>query len=81
MIKECYEIGKASLVTLVSVDLFGYIPGISTTYHANKELGACRCVRSKQQHTSPEIFKFSEKLYYFNKRGKYLNFIEIVSIL
>ena len=42
--KECYQIGKASLVTLVSEDLFGYIPAISTTNHATKELRASRCV-------------------------------------
>ena len=34
------------------------------------------CVRSKQQHTSPEmlIYNLSEKLNYFNKRGKHLNY-------
>ena len=41
VIKECYQIGKASLVT---EDLFAYIPGISTTKHATKELRTCRCV-------------------------------------
>ena len=41
--KECYQIGKASLVTLVSEDLFGYIPAISTTNHATKELGMQMC--------------------------------------
>ena len=69
--KEWYQIEKASLVTLVSEDLFGNIPGISTTYHAIKELqGMQMCVRSKQQHTSPEmlIYKFSEKLYILTKR-------------
>ena len=72
--KECYQIGKASLV--FSEDLFGYIPGISTTKHATKELRACRCVSSKQQHTSPEmlIYKFSKKIHFFNKRGKHLNY-------
>ena len=34
------QIGKASLVTLVSEDLFGYIPATSTTNRANKELRA-----------------------------------------
>ena len=38
--KECYQIGKASLVTLVSEDLYSYIPGIYITNHATKELRA-----------------------------------------
>ena len=65
--KECYQIGKANLVTLVSVHLFCYIPGISITYNATKELRTCRSVRSRQQHTSPEmlIYKFSEKTILF----------------
>ena len=57
------KLEKLSLVTLVSEDLFSFIPGISTTNHATKELRACRCVRSKQQHTSKD----------FNNRGKHLN--------
>ena len=48
-----------ALVTLASLffseDLFGYIPGISTTNHATKELSKGRCVRSKKQQTSPEM--------------------------
>ena len=38
--------------------------------------GIQMCVRSKQQQISPEmlIYKFSEKLYYFNKRGKHLSY-------
>ena len=75
VVKEYYQIGKASLVTLVSEDLFAYIPCIYTTSHATKELRACRC-NIKEQQTSPRmlIYRFSEKLYYFNKRGKHLNY-------
>jgi len=39
--KECYQIGKKlHLLSRFSEDLFGYIPGISTTNHATKELRA-----------------------------------------
>ena len=39
------------------------------------------CVRSKQQHTSPEmlIYNLSEKLY-FNKRGKHLNYTSVADL-
>ena len=59
--------------SLFSEDLFGYIPGISTTNHATKEPSRGRCLRSKKQQISPEmlIYMLSERLFYFNKEQSF----------
>ena len=51
---------------IISEDLFGYIPGISTTIMRPRNSSRDRCVRSKQtRKTSPEvlIYRPSEKRY------------------
>ena len=52
-------------LSLVSEDLFGYIPGIGNHSHATKELSISRCARSKKQQTSPNmlVYRLSERRY------------------
>ena len=52
-------------LSLVSEDLFGYIPDIVNHSHATKELSISRCTRSKKQQTSPKMLfiRLSERRY------------------
>ena len=52
------------------------IPGICTMHKPCNQGIQGRCVRSKKQQISAGmlIYTLSEKLYYFNKRGKNLNY-------
>ena len=68
--KERYQIGKASLVTLVLEDLAIWLHSWHF-YHKPCNQGTQGMQMSKQQHTSPEmlICKFSEKLYILTRKG------------
>ena len=58
---------------LCSEDLFGYIPGISTTNVPTKELPRDGYVRSKKQQTSPErlVYRLSEGDTNLTKEGSF----------